>query len=84
MHELTAIPPPEAPLVDDHLIWDTWTSKYHLPAVAVAFSMEMLALRGKQYAVDELDQLLQEAGFTGTTITPTYVYYSLLSATKPT
>jgi hypothetical protein len=54
------------------------------PLVAAAFSMEMLALRGKQYSVDELDQLLQEAGFTGTTITPTYAYYSLVSAIKPT
>jgi O-methyltransferase domain len=54
------------------------------PLVAVAFSMGMLALTGKQYSVDELDQLLQEAGFTGTTVTPTYAYYSLVSATKPT
>jgi hypothetical protein len=36
MNELTAIPSLEAPTVDDHLIWDTWTSKYHLPTLAVA------------------------------------------------
>jgi cyclopropane fatty-acyl-phospholipid synthase-like methyltransferase len=53
------------------------------PLVAVVFSMEMLALRGKQYSVEELDQLLQEVGFTGTTVTPTYAYYSLVSARKP-
>jgi hypothetical protein len=53
------------------------------PLVAVAFSMEMLALRGKQYSADELDLMLQEAGFTGTTVTPTYAYYALVSATKP-
>ena len=54
------------------------------PLVTVAFSMEMLAQRGKQHSLDELDQMLQEAGFTGTTVTPTYAYYSLVSATKPT
>src|SRR5260221_9169662 len=36
MHELTTIPSLLMPTVDDRLIWETWTSKYHLPAVAVA------------------------------------------------
>jgi len=53
------------------------------PLVAAAHSMNMLQLRGKQYTARELDELLREVGFTDTTVTPTYAYYSLVSASKP-
>jgi len=54
------------------------------PLVASTFSMVMLlATKGKQFTAQELDELLQEAGFQGVTVTPTYAYYSLVSARKP-
>ena len=53
------------------------------PPVAAAFSMDMLQLKGKQYTARELDELLQDAGFTNVTINPTYTYFSLVSANKP-
>jgi hypothetical protein len=34
--ERTTSPALEAPTVDDRLIWETWTSMYHLPTVVVA------------------------------------------------
>jgi acetylserotonin N-methyltransferase len=53
------------------------------PLAAAAFSMSMFQLKGKQYTARELDELLQEAGFTGVTVNPTYAYFSLVSASKP-
>ena len=43
----------------------------------------LLYTRGKQYSAPELTALLQEAGFTGVSVTPTYAYYSLVTATRP-
>ena len=74
-----ALPPGGRIFLHEVLLNDTKDG----PLVAVAFSMEMLQLRGKQYSVEELDHLLQEVGFTGTTVTPTYAYYLLVSASKP-
>jgi acetylserotonin N-methyltransferase len=53
------------------------------PLLAAAFSMDMFSLKGKQYTAGELDELLQEVGFTGVTVKPIYAYYSLVSASKP-
>jgi hypothetical protein len=54
------------------------------PPAAAAFSMLMLLrTEGKQFAAQELNDLLQEGGFRHVTVTPTYGYYSLVSARKP-
>jgi hypothetical protein len=54
------------------------------PLPAAAFSMLMLLrTEGKQFAAQELDDLLQEGGFRDVVATPTYGYYSLVSARKP-
>jgi hypothetical protein len=54
------------------------------PLAATAFSLNMvLVANGKQFSKQEAIELLQEAGFTEISITPTYGYYSLIKAKKP-
>jgi acetylserotonin N-methyltransferase len=54
------------------------------PLPAASFSLMMATgARGKQYSAGELDGMLREAGFGEATVTPTYGYYSLVSARKP-
>ena len=53
------------------------------PLPAALFSVMMLGTRGKQFSVPELDALLGHAGFVDTHATPSYGYYSLVTATKP-
>jgi hypothetical protein len=54
------------------------------PLPAVSYSMGMLRFtQGKQYSAGELEQLLQTEGFQELSVTPTYGYYSLVSARKP-
>ncbi|MBD2436643.1 methyltransferase [Nostoc sp. FACHB-110] len=54
------------------------------PLVATAFSLCMVwVTEGKQFTAREIQQLLTECGFVDISITPTYGYYSLISATKP-
>jgi len=43
----------------------------------------MLGTRGKQFSAPELNALLTTAGFAHMTVTPSYAYYSLVTATKP-
>lgn len=54
------------------------------PATASLFSMNMsFFTEGKQFSGAELRNLLEAHGFKDVTITPTYAYYSLVSARKP-
>jgi hypothetical protein len=53
------------------------------PLPAAMFSVMMLGTRGKQFSLPELDELLSRAGFVDARATPSYGYYSLVSATKP-
>ncbi|MGH2354152.1 MAG: methyltransferase [Chloroflexota bacterium] len=54
------------------------------PLAAAAFSMQMaVRTRGKQFTAGELVDLLSECGFVDAGVTPTYGYYSLVSARKP-
>lgn len=54
------------------------------PPAAAAFSLLMLfGTRGQQFSAGELADLLGEAGFTDVALTPTYAYYSLVTARKP-
>ena len=53
------------------------------PLHASLFSVMMLNTRGKQFSFLELCATLTAAGFTAPTVTHTYAYYSLVTATKP-
>jgi cyclopropane fatty-acyl-phospholipid synthase-like methyltransferase len=54
------------------------------PLTATLLSMHMLwAAEGKQFSAGELHQILAESGFEDISVTPTYGYYSLVSARKP-
>jgi hypothetical protein len=53
------------------------------PLPAALFSVMMPGTRGKQFSLPELDELLTRAGFVETHATPSYGYYSLVSARKP-
>jgi hypothetical protein len=53
------------------------------PLAPALFSVMMLGTRGKQFSAPELNVLLTGAGFVGTSVTHTYSYHSLVSASKP-
>ena len=54
------------------------------PLVGITDSMHMMFFtEGKQRTAGEFESLLAEAGFRGMTVTPTYAYYSVVSARKP-
>jgi O-methyltransferase len=54
------------------------------PLTPASFSLAMaFHTRGKQFSAGERGELLHEAGFGALAITPTYAYYSLVSASKP-
>jgi predicted O-methyltransferase YrrM len=54
------------------------------PRTTAAFSVLMLAgTKGQQFTFAELAQILTGAGFVDVAATPTYGYYSLVSARKP-
>jgi hypothetical protein len=77
---LEALPPGGRIYVHEMLLNDTKDG----PLPAACFSMSMaISTRGKQYSAEELAHLLTEAGFTNVAVTPTYAYYSLVSAEKP-
>ncbi len=62
------------------LLDDTGTG----PRTAAAFSVLMLlATKGQQFTLAELSTVLDGAGFIDVTVTPTYGYYSLVSARVP-
>lgn len=66
--------------IHEVLLDDTKTG----PRAATSFSLHILLFaEGKQYTIDELDALLRGAGFTDVELTPSYGYYSLVSARKP-
>lgn len=53
------------------------------PLVAAYFSMKMMiAAEGKQFTAGELNDLLRQGGFVDVTVTPTYGYFSLVTAVK--
>jgi predicted O-methyltransferase YrrM len=55
------------------------------PAPAVAFSLLMaMGTKGQQFTFAELANILQAAGFGDIKCQPSYGYYSLVSASKPT
>jgi hypothetical protein len=75
-----ALPPSGRIYLHELLLEDTKDG----PLTAASFSMGMcLSTRGKQFSAGELGELLHEAGFGGISVTPTYAYYSLVSASKP-
>lgn len=54
------------------------------PLAAASFSLNMVLItNGKQFTAQEITDLLTECGFRDVSITPTYAYYSLISAKKP-
>lgn len=55
------------------------------PLETMLYSMNMVAWtgEGKQYSLDELDDILSGAGFRDTRVMPTYDRFSLVVATKP-
>jgi len=53
------------------------------PLTVACFSIAMLLHeKGKQFTASELEELLAEAGFNNFRATPTFGYYSLVTATK--
>ncbi len=53
------------------------------PLTVACFSITMLLHeKGKQFTADELEDLLSGAGFNDFQVTPTFGYYSLVTATK--
>jgi hypothetical protein len=76
-----ALPPGGRIFIHEMLLDDTKDG----PRTATSFSLAMhfFNQRGKQYTAGELGTLLQEAGFVGIDVVPTYGYYSLLSGTRP-
>jgi hypothetical protein len=54
------------------------------PLTVALFSMHMLIrTEGKQLSASELRALLEQAGFTRVSVTPTCGYYSLVTGTRP-
>lgn len=54
------------------------------PLATISFSISMLInTDGKQYTSQEISNILLKAGFNDITITNSYSYYSIISATKP-
>lgn len=54
------------------------------PIIASVVSVTMaLDTEGKQFTATELAELLSECGFVDVTVTPSYGYYSLITARKP-
>lgn len=51
--------------------------------VACLSAILLMYEKGKQYTLQELDNLLSSVGFVNFESTPSYVYYHLISATKP-
>jgi acetylserotonin N-methyltransferase len=53
------------------------------PLLAACFSVTMLVFeKGKQYTFSELKTMLENAGFRDCKVTPSFGYYSVVSATK--
>jgi len=54
------------------------------PLTVALYSLAMLIHeKGKQFTVGELKELLTDTGFCDVRVTPTFGYYSLVTATKP-
>jgi acetylserotonin N-methyltransferase len=53
------------------------------PLTPALFSLLMLGTRGKQFSSAELAELLSNAGFVDVSVTHSYGYYSLVTATRP-
>jgi hypothetical protein len=74
-----ALPPGGRIYLHEMLLADTKDG----PLTAASFSMAMaFRTRGKQFSAEELGALLHAAGFGEISVTPTYGYYSLVSASK--
>jgi hypothetical protein len=66
--------------IHEILLTDTKDS----PLTVTSYSMCLLWItEGKQFSAGELHQILAESGFEDISVTPTYGYYSLVSARKP-
>lgn len=78
-HTFAALPPGGRIYLHEMLLNDTSDG----PLPPALFSIMMLGTRGKQFSAPELNTMLTTAGFVDLTVTPTYAYYSLVSATKP-
>jgi hypothetical protein len=53
------------------------------PLTVACYSIAMLLHeKGKQFTADELKTILTDAGFSNFRVTPTFGYYSLVTATK--
>jgi acetylserotonin N-methyltransferase len=74
-----ALPPGGRVFLHEMLLHDSQDG----PLPAALFSVMMLGTRGKQFSLPELDELLSQAGYADTHATPSYGYYSLVTATKP-
>jgi 3-hydroxy-5-methyl-1-naphthoate 3-O-methyltransferase len=74
-----ALPPGGRIYLHEMLLNDTSDG----PLPPALFSIMMLGIRGKQFSAPELHTQLSAAGFANTTVTPTYAYHSLVSATRP-
>ncbi|HLZ27306.1 MAG TPA: methyltransferase [Chloroflexota bacterium] len=74
-----ALPPGGRIYLHEMLLNDTSDG----PLPPALFSVMMLGTRGKQFSAPELNALLTTAGFAHMTVTPSYAYYSLVTATKP-
>jgi len=74
-----ALPPGGRIFLHEMLLDETKTGP--LPAASYSIGM-LLFTQGKQYSAEELEQLLLEEGFQDVSVTPTYGYYSLISARK--
>ncbi|HEY3061787.1 MAG TPA: methyltransferase [Chloroflexota bacterium] len=79
LRSFTALPPGGRVYIHEMLLNDNSDG----PLTPALFSVMMLNTRGKQFALGELFGLLREAGFENCTVTHTYGYYSLISASRP-
>jgi len=71
-----ALPPGGRILVHEMLLTDDGAG----PSTTVRFSMHMLLTKGQQYSLPELRTLLEDAGFAEVTASPTFGYYSVVTA----
>jgi 3-hydroxy-5-methyl-1-naphthoate 3-O-methyltransferase len=74
-----ALPPAGRIYLHEMLLNDTSDG----PLPPALFSVMMLGTRGKQFSAPELNALLTSAGFVDMTVTHSYAYHSLVSATRP-
>ena len=77
---LAALQPGGTIFVHEMLLWP----KKDGPLTVAAFSMDMLVHElGKQFTQEELETLLEDAGFVDVHTTPTFGHYSMVVGKKP-